>query len=450
MLRNPLYIYGKDEISIPVGLNFAQFVLKKIWQHGERTMLINGINEEVYTYRQLAQEALNISVSLTLLGVRKGDTVAVCSENRKEFWPSLLGSAGSGAVTTTVNPMYTAGELKHVFSISKPKYIFCSQFFYKNHAKTLKQFPYIKQVILFGDERPEKVLLFKDLAIPGNSCNSNIVDNNRLTRNVTFEEFLAADVVGQTDVLLILYSSGTTGLPKGVMLTHYNVLSFCSMFMFGDADTVGLSITPWYHAMGLIGFLSGFVVGRTNVFLPKFEIDLYLRTIEKYKIVRLTLVPPVLIAACKSTANYDLSSVLLIASGAAPLQSDTIAMVKQKFPNVQAVLQAYGMTECTLAVTMTDFENRHAVKNGSVGVIVPNAIAKVVDTETRQLLGPNQHGELCFKGPTIMKGYVGKDKKEDFDEEGFFRTGDIGYYDEDGHFYIVDRLKELIKYKANQ
>ncbi|XP_026764719.2 uncharacterized protein LOC113523050 [Galleria mellonella] len=450
MIRNPLYVYGPDAISVPTDLNFGQFIVNKLWEQEDRPALINGINEDVYTYRQLAQDTLNISISLTLRGLRKGQTVAICSENRKEFWSALFGSACSGATVTTVNPMYTAGELKHVLGISKPKYIFCSPFFFKKHAKTLREFTYVKDIILFGDDRPGQLILYKDLAYPTNSSQSDIIVGNRLARNVKIEEFQAADVIGQVDVLFILYSSGTTGLPKGVMLTHHNVLTFCNLSKFGNADFKALSVTPWFHAMGLIGLIAGFSIGKTTVFLPRFDVDLYLKTVEKHKIVRLTVVPPILMAACKSSTTYDLSSVRLIASGAAPLQNDAISIVKQKFPNVEAVLQAYGMTECTLAVIVSDFENSTNTKPGSVGLIVPNAIIKVVDTETRKPLGPNKPGELCIKGPLIMKGYVGKDRKEDFDEEDFFRTGDIGYYDEDGHFFIVDRLKELIKYKAFQ
>ncbi|XP_059062432.1 uncharacterized protein LOC131855206 [Achroia grisella] len=450
MIRNPLYVYGPEIINVPTNLNFGQFITQKLWEQGDTPALINGIDEEVYTYRQLAQETLNLAVSLALKGLRKGQTVALCSENRKEFWATLFGAACCGATVTTVNPMYTASELKHVFGISKPKYVFCSPFFFKKHVRTLKESSYIKEIIVFGDNRPGKLLLYKDLAFPTDSSETDLVVRKRLTRNVRIEEFQAVDIVGQVDVLFILYSSGTTGLPKGVMLTHHNVLTFCHVNKFGKSDLLALSLTPWFHAMGLIGLISAFTVGKTMVFLPRFEVDLFLKTVEKYKIVRLSVVPPILTAACKSTANYDLSSVRIIASGAAPLQNDTISIVKKKFPNLEAVVQAYGMTECTLAVVSADYENYHLAKPGSVGSIVPNTIAKVVDTETRKPIGANNPGELCFKGPLIMKGYVGKDRKEDFDEEGFFKTGDIGYYDDDGQFFIVDRLKELIKYKANQ
>ncbi|XP_046974994.1 4-coumarate--CoA ligase 1-like [Vanessa cardui] len=445
MLKNPKYIYGPSDRLIPASINFGEFMLKKINEHNDKVALINGSTHDQQTYHQLQQEAINLAVSLTHLGVKKGDVIAISSENRREFWSTLIGSSCTGAIVTTINVGYTNDELKHVMSIAKPKYIFCSPFAYKSHMKIYKSLGHLKQIFLFGDEGPSNTILYKDLAIPSNDVTKNNVKRYKITRNVTFEEFQVVDVEGQNDVVLILYSSGTTGLPKGVMLTHLNVITLCSP-SFVLPPLKPLNITPWYHAMGLISTLANFCKGVTSVYLPKFEVELYLKTIEKYEISQLAVVPAMLIALCKSNLQYDTSSVQIIFCGAAPLYEETAQAVKKRFPSAQAVLQGYGMTETTLAISV----NFNPEKLGSVGSVISHTVAKVVNPETREPLGPNEKGEICVKSIMGMKGYVGKDRREDFDDEGFLKTGDIGYYDEEGYLYIVDRLKELIKYKAYQ
>ncbi|XP_052743142.1 uncharacterized protein LOC112057207 [Bicyclus anynana] len=444
MIKNPKYIYGPIDRYVPASLNFGEFVLNKIQENSDTVALINGATNEVLTYGEMAQEAMNIAVSLRRMGIRKGDVIAVSSENRREFWSSIIGVICSGAVATTINIGYTNDELRHVCGISNPKYIFLSPLAYKTHAKIYKTLPYLKKIILFGDDRPANVVLYKDIAVPSDGANIP-KGGYRLTENVKFEEFLPADVDGTNDTLFILYSSGTTGLPKGVVITHHNIVTLCSPNV-AFPPLKGLTITPWYHTMGLVSTLGGFTRGTTTVYLPKFDVDLYLKTIEKYQVSQLTVVPAVLIALCKSKSTYDTSTVSVVYCGAAPLYEETAKAVRDRFPSVQALLQGYGMTETTLAITM----NWNPEKIGSVGNVISHTIAKVVNPETREALGPNQEGEICVKGAMIMKGYIGKDRKEDFDDEGFLKTGDIGYYDEDQYFYIVDRLKELIKYKAYQ
>ncbi|XP_063370882.1 uncharacterized protein LOC134659179 [Cydia amplana] len=426
MLKHPFYQYGASDLELPVNLSFSEFILDKLVEYKEIT-IINGSTGETITYGDIAQKAMNLAISLSHLGVRKGQVVGICSENRAEFWSAVVGSICTGASFTTFNMMYTKHELTHVSGISKPKYVFCSPLAYKMHEKTLKSLKYIEKIIVFGDDKPAGTIAYNDLVS---------------AQNVKYEEFRAVDVDSPDDTLFILYSSGTTGLPKGVALTHRNALTSKT-----PEPPIYLLITPWFHTMGFMGSLMYLASGRNMVYLPKFEIEVYLKCIEKYKVTRLYVVPPVLVALVKYQIKYDLSSVDLIYSGAAPLTKETADAVKEKFPNVKSVLQGYGMTETALAVTRCiDADS----KPGTVGTVTPGAIIKVIDLKSRKPVGANQTGEICVKGGIVMKGYIGKDRRETFDDEGFFRTGDVGYYDEDGDFFIVDRLKELIKYKGYQ
>ncbi|XP_052743141.1 uncharacterized protein LOC112053001 [Bicyclus anynana] len=437
MLRNPNYLYGEDSLlQVPAHGNFAKYVLQKLWICEDQLALINGKTHEQLTYRQMAKDAMNLAVSLVRMGVRKGDTIGICAENRQEYFSACIGIISTGAVLTCINPGYVDGELKHVLNISKPKIIFCSPASYKSHSKTLQSLPFIEKFILFGREKQNNTLSYEEFV--------------ESTKDISLDNFDVIDVTGQIDTAVIVYSSGTTGLPKGVMLTHFGSIASCEMSYSMDPKEPVLLINPWYHVMGLFGSIRVFVNRGIIVHLPKFDIDLYMKTIEVYKIGQITVAPPVLIAVCKFKSTYDVSSLKIVYSGAAPLKDDTIAAVRDRFPNLKAVLQGYGMTEITLCGSRHTLEDVLKDKVAGVGHVAPGTVIKIVDLESRKSVGHDQVGEICIKTITIMKGYVDKDNSEDFDDEGFFKTGDIGYYDQDKNLFIVDRLKELIKYKGFQ
>ncbi|KAG6440441.1 hypothetical protein O3G_MSEX001340 [Manduca sexta] len=256
-------------------------------------------------------------------------------------------------------------------------------------------------------------------------------------------------ILGEVQTALILYSSGTTGLPKGVKLTHRNLIIAGHQPPLCSNELNILSLAPWCNTVGIILTMKALKENQSIVYLNKFQEDLYLHCIQKYKVGILYAVPPLIVMLAKSRMlqNYDLSSVELMYCGGAPLDLAVMGEAKKRFPRLKHILQGYGMTETTGGITE---ENVSANREGSVGTIMDGNIVKVVDVETRKVLGPNQEGEICVKGDILFEGYIGKDMKDDMDEDGFYKTGDISYYDEDGYFYIVDRIKELIKYKAGQ
>lgn len=211
-----------------------------------------------------------------------------------------------------------------------------------------------------------------------------------------------------------------------------------------------LMVIPCFHAYGLLTMIGTSICGAEIIFLPKFEEHSFLNAIQTYKPNTAFLVPPLFVFLAKSPLidSYDISSLVVLACGAAPLAKDIADAVRSRL-NVFAIRQGYGMSEMTLSV-LAQTETHDAV--GSVGTLRPGMYGKVIDTETGQPLGPNQRGEMCFKGSAVMRGYINNQEatRETIDADGWLHTGDIGYYDDNGEWFIVDRLKELIKYKGYQ
>lgn len=331
--------------------------------------------------------------------------------------------------------------------ISKPKFVFVSSLISRNVVPALQKLAYVKRILLFDEENfsQSKVTTLRAFV------------KNHEKGSFDVEKFLEKPVAPTTTALIFM-SSGTTGLPKGVELSHRNLIAVVTINheripivkeIFGISRT--LSIAPWFHAMGFFSQLLAITSMEFSlVYLWKFEPELYLKSIEKYKVLTISVPPPLVVFLAKTPLfnKYDLSSLKVLMSGAAPLSQETEDQVKARFNGDLIVLQGYGQTEATLGVLYGQFG---VSKPGSVGQPIKGIYAKVID-ENGNSLGKNKTGELCFKGALIMKGYLGNDKatKEVIDKDGWLHSGDLGYFDEDSQFYIVDRLKELIKFKGFQ
>ena len=423
-------------VTIPE-VTITDFVLRHAERLAAKPALIDGPTGRTVTYATLADGIRRVATALSRRGFKKGDVFAIYSPNLPEYAIIFHAVASLGGIVTTVNPLYTAGELTKQLQDCRARLLITVPAFL-DKAKEAAAQSGIEDVFVFGTAdgaRPFSELLDAPPTPP------RVVVNPR------------------EDLVVLPYSSGTTGLPKGVMLTHHNlVANLCqtqgmeNFGGFGEDDRI-LAALPFFHIYGMVVIMKlALANGATTVTMPRFDFQEFLATVQQYRLTVLPLVPPVVLGMVKSpaVAQYDLSSVRLIFSGAAPLGEDLARELGKKLGC--PVTQGYGMTEASPVTHLSPTRNV-PLKPGSAGRVVPNTEVKIVDPVTGDEVGAvNKDGELLIRGPQIMKGYLNRpdDTAASIDEEGWYHTGDVGYVDEDGWFFIVDRTKELIKYKGMQ
>ncbi|XP_038057598.1 4-coumarate--CoA ligase 1-like isoform X2 [Patiria miniata] len=422
------------DVSFP-SMSVDEFVMEHFDRYGDRVAMVDGIKGHEYTYRQIKLLVRKVRFGLASMGFKAGDVFAIFSPNCPEFGIVMLGVLSAGGIVTTMNPMFTVDELVYQLKNSEAKYLITVPAFADKVFKAQTKLPSLKEVFVFGEH-------------PGCTSYLSLINNNG--------QSLPRSKVDPDEVVVLPYSSGTTGLPKGVMLTHRNMIS--NTYQRSSEHIIKiipgecyLALLPFFHIYGLsICLLQCLWLGVKIVTLPNFQPETFLRSIQDYKVTALMLVPPLMLFLAKSPLvdRYDLSSVQFIISGAAPLGQELIESIAARL-GVKCISQGYGLTETSCAATITP---QNDINYGSVGLLLPNTEMKVVDVTSGKLLGPEQDGEIWVKGPQIMKGYLKNPEAtaQCIDKDGFFHTGDIGHIDKDGYTHIVDRLKELIKYKGHQ
>lgn len=420
------------DVSIPE-VSITDFIFQTIGEFRDKPALIDGPSGRTLTYGQFEDAVRRTAASLARKGFRKGDVFGIFSTNCPEFGVAFHAVAMLGGISTLVNPLYTAEEAGFQLNNSGAKFLVTSPLFI-DKAREAAESSKVMALFVFGeaaDATPFASLLESDGDVP------------------------KVEINPREDLVALPYSSGTTGLPKGVMLTHYNLVANMRQMegldYFHSEDTL-LCVLPLFHIYGLVVILNmGLHMGATIVMVPRFDLEQFLTLIQKYRVTLSHVVPPIVLQLAQNPLieKYDLSSLKMIFSGAAPLGVD---LSRDCMARVGCgIRQGYGMTE-TSPVTHSSPPKPDDMKLGAVGPAAPNTECKLVDPASGDELGPNQEGELWVRGPQVMIGYLNnlEATANTIDSDGWLHTGDIGYADEDGHFYIVDRMKELIKYKGFQ
>jgi 4-coumarate--CoA ligase len=419
---------SRPDVEIPE-TPLTAVVLRHAERLADKLAFIDGSSGRTLTYGALAHAIRAFAGGLKARGVGPGTTWALMAPNLPEYAVVFHGLAHAGATVTTLNPTYGPSEIAFQLKDAGASAIVTVQPFL-DVARAAAEEAGIDEVFLIGDgDAPPVTGLFGE----------PLVDPVAVT---------PAD-----DVVALPYSSGTTGFPKGVMLTHRNLVANLAQIqghMDLGEDDVCFAVLPFFHIYGMTVLMNyTLAVGCTVVCVPRFDLPQMLGLVQEHRITRLYLVPPIVLALAKHPIvdQYDLSSVKEIFSGAAPLSGELAEAAANRLGC--EVGQGYGMTELSPvshAVRLGDY------KAGSVGTLLPNTEARLVDSETGEDVGPGARGELWVRGPQVMKGYLNNAEATaaTIDADGWLHTGDVAEVDEDGHFAIVDRLKELIKYKGFQ
>ncbi|XP_044020357.1 4-coumarate--CoA ligase 1 isoform X2 [Aphidius gifuensis] len=433
---------GPPGFNLP-NISLGQFILDKLVKNPLSIVQVNAKTGEILTSHDLLKKSVRLAVSLDeRYHCKPGDTIAISSENNCDFFIAVCAGLFRGACIAPINSSYLKDEIHHCLNISKPKIIFVSQKTSKLIHDVIKNSSWNIEIIQFelGTIESNESIMMND-----------IIGGSKIWPD---EFFYRAEIIDNPcDIeAVILCSSGTTGLPKGVMLSHKNMLAIIYAMEDLKNGTVLLTI-PFFHGYGLATMLSIISRGLTVVFMSSFDPQLFCQTIQKYRINSIPLVPPIMsfLAKHPMISQFDFSSVKEITCGAASLSREILIAVKKRFNNNIVIRQGYGMTELSVAVSITPPDSAE-FKPDSVGLLTPGTQCKVIDPSTSVSLGPNKIGELCFKGDHVMIGY--KDNyqatNDTIDENKWLHTGDLGYYDNEKYLYIVGRIKELIKYNGFQ
>jgi acyl-CoA synthetase (AMP-forming)/AMP-acid ligase II len=408
-----------------------QTVLADAPGRGDHPALIDGITGQTISYAQLAHMVERMAAGFAEIGVKPGEVIALHSPNTVLYPVVLYGASRAGATVTTLSALATAKDMAGQLADS---------------GATL--------VVTVGALLP--VALEAAGERPVWTC-------DRVEGHPSVQDLLASHgpvpevaVDPVEDVAVLPYSSGTTALPKGVMLTHAsigtNLRQIAGLRPMTPADRV-IAILPFFHIYGMTGLVNlPLQAGATVVVLPRFDLLQFLDVLEQQRITQVFVAPPVVLALAKHPAveGRDLSSVASVVSAAAPLDAELAGLAAARLGT--PITQAYGMTELSPGTHLVPIDQEAEAPPGTVGKLVPSSEARLVDVATGHDVGPGEEGEIWIRGPQRMKGYFGRPEETDtlIDADGWLHTGDIGRVDEDGWWFVVDRVKELIKYKGYQ
>lgn len=425
IFRSPL-----PDVDIPE-IPLTQFVFEEADSYPERAALVDGVTGRAMSYAELRGAVASAAAGLARRGYAKGDVLAILSPNVPEYVVAFHAAATLGVVVTPINPLYTPEEIEKQLRDARARGLITVPALLEK-ARGASAAAGVEELFIFGEAEG---------AVPFASLLDGEADAPR------------AEINPREDLVALPYSSGTTGVCKGVMLTHHNLVSNLAQIRGAGLDWTEATLVcvlPLFHIYGLVAIANhGLRCGATIVTLPRFDFEQLLGCMQERRVTVAPLVPPVVLALSKSplVEGYDLSALRLIFSGAAPLGE---ALARECAARLGCdVVQGYGMTE-TSPATHIAAPGRN--KPGSVGLTVPNTECRIVSLETGAAVGPGEEGEICVRGPQVMRGYLGQPEAtaQCMDSDGWLHTGDIGYADDEGFFFIVDRAKELIKYKGFQ
>ncbi len=412
-------------------LPLTDYLFEYVDVHADRPALIDGATGAVMTYGELRDRVRATAAGLAGRGVGPGDVVGIYSPNVPDYATAFLGVAQAGAANTTANGLYGVDELMFQLRDCKARMLITHPAL-ADQALAAARAVGIDEVVSFGE---------MDGAIPFESLLSS-------------GEPAVVTIDSARDTVSLPYSSGTTGLPKGVRLTHRNLVANLQQIegvLEMGPDDVVMGILPFFHIYGqIVVMASALRAGASIVTMARFDLEQYLALIQEYRATRAFVAPPIVLAFAKHPLidQYDISSLVHVLSAAAPLDAVTAAQAAARIGC--PISQGYGMTEASPVITLVAPFGED--RPGSVGPLIANTEGRIVDPATGRDVPTGESGELWARGPQVMPGYLGNDAATaaTIVEDGWLRTGDIATADADGWITITDRFKELIKVRGFQ
>ncbi|MBI2724354.1 MAG: AMP-binding protein [Chloroflexi bacterium] len=407
-------------------LSVPTLIERSVKQRPDKVALMTP-GGEAYTFAEFWAGVRGVAKALQDRGIRKGDVVAMYAPNSVEYALALHGSLLAGAIVTSLNPLYREREVEHQLADAGARLAFTLGVLAPVIEAGRAHLPALEGILLLEDAWG-------------------------IARAAQGEPASVA-IDPLKDLAVLPYSSGTTGLPKGVMLTHQNLTANIRQTMALEMTTesaVVLDFLPFFHIYGLSILLnSGLASGATQIILPRFEPEAALNIIQEHRVTDLYCVPPAVLALVNhpGVEDFDLSSLRFLMSGAAPLPAEVGRQAAAKLGC--AVMQGYGLTESS---PLTNVNPLSSPREGTVGPAIADTRQKIVSLETGEELGAGEVGELLTFGPQVMQGYWRRPDatEETLTPDGWLRTGDIASAEPDGYIRIHDRKKEMIKYKGYQ
>jgi acyl-CoA synthetase (AMP-forming)/AMP-acid ligase II len=417
------------DITVP-DVNLFDQVFRHAATRPDAIAMADGLTGRTITYGSVLEQIRQTAAGLAARGIRKGDVVSLWSPNVPE-WPIVFFAVVKlGAIVHTSNPVSTPEELSFQLKDGNAKMLFTVSALADKAKAAIAESG--KNIELFTIDETPGIASLASLAID--------------------KDPPAVSIDPANDLCVLPYSSGTTGLPKGVMLTHRNVVA-----QLNQIDAIEnvempalLGVLPFFHIYGMVIILMhGFMRAATIVTMPRFEFEPFLKVLQDWPITSAHIVPPIVVGLGKHPAvdNYKFPHLKYIFSGAAPLGPELTDAVEKRL-NIK-IRQGYGMTEASPA---THYTVAGTERSGTVGQLMPSIEMRIIDTESGKDVPTGQPGEVWVRGPNVMKGYLNNPEATavTVDADGWLHTGDIGIVDEDGYLTVVDRLKELIKVKGFQ
>ncbi len=437
-------------------VSLSDLLTISVRKHPDRTALVYFDNK--ITFGKLDRLSNRFARALTGLGLRKGDRVALLLPNTPQFIVAFYGAIKCGAIVTSLSPLDKGRELEHQLVDSGAETIVALDIFYPTLSEIAGRTG-LKWVIVTGlsEYMPRtKSLLGTVLGrIPSQRVEpgANILRFQDLIKRCGEDPYTTA-IDPSNDVAVLQYTGGTTGTPKGVMLTHLNLVSntiMCAKWLGTESDASYLSVLPFFHIYGLMtGLFAPLYIGAKVVLYPRFDSGEVLQAIERYGIQVFCGVPTMYnkLLGDPELGKHKYSSLKYCMSGADPLHPE----LKEKFAEAfgTVLVEGYGLSEAS-PITHSNPLHPTKVKGGSIGIPWPDTEARIVDQESGETtLPPGEFGELVVRGPQVMKGYWNRSEETaSVLRDGWLYTGDLGRMDEDGYFYLIDRKKDLIKYKGH-